>query len=257
MMMKSSVLTMIFSAVIVSGSVFAQDQPPPAGNADILNMLRSHVPESTILSEIDVLVGRGANFDISPAAIIELQRNGASEKVMNTIVWIQTTVVPGVAVPVPRAVFYRSGGNAVKLNSFLLWAEFMPRWTAWPFYKTGGNEVALNASPAVVPVSEPTPTLIVQGFDADAGWQLVKVERGTNYREVTLKRKHAFSSDFFSDSVFEHGALRPIALAPEGDRSFTVRPTVPLGAGSYALCAQVPGGVGWMRACYEFQVVGM
>ena len=256
--MKSGLLAIVISAAIFCGSGFAQEQPPPpAGNGDILKMLRAHVPESTILTEIEVLVGRGANFDISPAAIIELEQNGASEKVMNTILWVQNTVVPGIAVPVPRAVFYRSGANAVKLNSFLLWSEFIPRWTAWPFYKTGGKQVALNATPAIVQVSENVPTLLVQGFDADAGWQLVKIERAANYRELTLKRKHAFSSDFFSDSTFEHGTLHPIAFAPEGDRSFTVKPTAPLAMGAYALCGQLPGGSGWMRACYEFQVIGM
>src|SRR6266566_275677 len=126
MAIKSGVLTMIFSAAVVCGSsLLAQESPPPqVANGEILNMLRSHVPESTILSEIEVLVGRGANFDISPAAVIELQRTGASEKVMNTIVWVQTNVVPGIAIPMPRAVFYRSGANAVKLNSFLLWSNF-------------------------------------------------------------------------------------------------------------------------------------
>jgi hypothetical protein len=257
MILKSGVLAIISCAAFVCGSVYAQEQPPQIGNGDILNMLRANVPESTVLGEIEVLVRHGANFDISPAAVIELQRSGASEKVMNTIVWMQTNVVPGIAVPLPRAVFYRSGANATKLNSFLLWPEFKPRWTAWPFYQTGGKEVTLHASPGVVQVSETTPTLLVQGLDPDAGWQLVKMERGTDYRVVTLKRKHAFDSDFFSDSTFEHRDLRPIAFSPEGERSFTVRPTTPLGPGDYALCGQLPGGAGWMRACYEFQVVGM
>lgn len=257
--MKVFVVTTILAAAGICGSLYAQDpdQRPPAGNGDILNMLRSRVPESTVLSELEVLVGRGANFDISPNAIIELQRAGASEKLLNTVIWMQTTIVPGIANPVPRGVFYRSGANALKLNSFLLWTDFEPRWASWPFYKTGAKEVAMNASPAIIHVNEPTPTLIIQGFDAGAGWQLVSMERGADYREVSLKRKHAFSSDFFSDSTFARHELHPIAVAMEGDKNVSVRPASPLSPGSYALCTQLPGGAGWMRACYEFQVVGM
>src|ERR1700687_4014319 len=72
---------------VMAGSVLAQEsQPSQPANGDIIKMLRARVPESTILSEIDVLVGRGGSFDISPAALIELQQSGASEKVMNTVV---------------------------------------------------------------------------------------------------------------------------------------------------------------------------
>jgi hypothetical protein len=77
--------------------------------------------------------------------------------------------------------------------------------------------------------------------------------RESNYRGLHLKRKHAFSNDFFSDSVFERQDLRPLAYAPAGTDSFTVRPKAALEAGDYALCGEVPGG-GWMRTCYEFQI---
>ena len=161
--------------------------------------------------------------------------------------WVQTNVVPGVEVPVPRGVFYRSGANAVKLGSFMLWAEFVPRWESWPFYAVGAKNVAMAASPVLARVSEPTPTLIVQGWDADAGWQLVKISRATDHRELRLKRKGAFSRDFMSDSVFDSSDLRPFTVAAESDRSFTVRPSVPLEMGEYAMCGQLPGGgTGWL-----------
>ena len=243
---------------VMAGSVLAQEpQPSQPANGDIVKMLRARVPESVILSEIDVLVGRGSSFDISPAALIELQQSGASEKVMNTVVWAQTTVVPGVAVPMPKGVFYRIGTNAMPLNSFLLWAEFNPRWATWPFYGGEGKQMALNASPGVVQVSESTPELFVQGFGVDASWQLVKMGRGPGYREVSLKTKHAFSKDFFSDAVFERRNLRPITFAAASTGSLAVRPAAALEPGDYALCAQLPGGGGWMRSCYAFQVPGM
>lgn len=252
------------ASMVVLGShtvLFAQETTErPAGNPEVIRMLQAGMPDSTIVSEIEILAGRGAEFDISPAAMAELKQRGASEKVLNTIIWAEMEVVPSVAIPRPRGVFYRSTnaapGNMMPLGSFLLFEEFRPRWTTWPFYATGAKDVALNASPTVVQVTEGNPTLYVQGFATDAGWQLVKIGRAADYRELHLKRKHAFSKDFFSDSVFERGELRPLIVAPAGD-NYTIRPTAPLEAGVYALCSQVPGGVGWMRACYEFQVTGI
>src|SRR5258708_10589621 len=148
--------------VLNCGSLIAQDAATQIANGDIINMLRAHVPENTIISEINVLVGQGATFNISPTAIVELQRAGASEKVLNAIVYIQTNVVPGLMISVPRGVFYRTGANAAELRSFLLWPEFIPRWETWPFYPTGAKTMAMNASPVVVQVADGSPTLLAQ-----------------------------------------------------------------------------------------------
>ena len=241
--------------LLTCGSLIAQEAAPQIGNGEIVNMLRAHVPESTVITEINVLVGQGATFNISPAAIVELQRAGASEKVLNTIIDMQTNVVPGLMVPVPRGVFYRTGTTAMELRSFLLWPEFIPRWETWPFYPTGAKNVSMNASPVVVQVNDTSPTLVVQGYTPDSGWQLIRVGRAADHREMRLKRKSAFSKDFFSDSMFERGDLRPLTFAVTTSGSFTVRPASPLEPGNYALCGQLESG--WMRACYEFQVTTM
>ncbi len=243
----------VLGAFTGAGSLTAQEAPPPSGNSEIVKMLNAGVPESTILSEIELLAGQGTSFDVSPSAIVQLQKQGASEKLLNELIWAQATIVPGVNMPVPRGVFYRSGTTATPLNSFLLWAEMHPRWSTWPLYAPDGQHAALSASPGVVQVSDSTPTLVVQGFSGEEDWQLVKINRGSDYREVHLKTKHMFSKDFFSDSVFESRDLRPVAFAPAGAKSFTVRPTVALEAGDYALCGGLPEG-GWMRACYEFHI---
>jgi hypothetical protein len=235
-------------------SLTAQEPPPlPSGNSEIIKMLSAGVPESTILSEVELLADRGSSFDVSPSAIVELQRRGASEKLMNEVIWAQATIVPAVDIPVPRGVFYRSGAIATPLNSFLLWPEVSTRWSTWPFYGPADKHVALSASPGVVQVSDSTPTLVVQGFSGDENWQLVHINRGSDYRQVHLKTHGMFSKDFFSDSVFDRSDLRPVAFAPAGAKSFTVRPTAALEAGDYALCGGLPEG-GWMRACYEFHI---
>ncbi len=241
--------------LLTCGSLIAQEAAPQIANGDIINMLRAHVPENTIISEINVLVGQGATFNISPTAIVELQRAGASEKVLDAIVYVQTNVVPGLMISVPRGVFYRTGTTATELRSFLLWPEFAPRWETWPFYPTGAKNVSMSASPVVVQVPDTSPTLVVQGYTPDSGWQLVRIGRAADHREMRLKRKGAFSRDFFSDSTFERGDLRPLTLAVTGSGSFTVRPASPLEPGNYALCGQLQSG--WMRACYEFQVTTM
>jgi hypothetical protein len=255
-MSKKSCFPLIaFCALLACGSSIAQEAAPQIANGDVINMLRARVPENTIISEVNVLVGQGATFNISPPAIIELQRAGASEKVLDAIMYIQTNVVPGLMISSPRGVFYRAGANATELHSFLLWPEFIPRWETWPFYPTGPKNVAMSASPVVVQVAEGTPTLLVQGFTADSGWQLVRINRAADHRELKLKRKGAFSRDFFSDSTFDRSELRPLTFAAGGSGSFTVRPAAPLEPGNYALCGQLEGA--WMRACYEFQVTTM
>lgn len=255
--MLEKICCLTIASCVSLGVVLAQEpSQPPTGDREVDQLLHSGVPESTIVSEIQVLAETGSTFDISPAALARLRQDGASETILNTIIWAQMTVVPGRGAPVPRGVFYRSGQNATALNSFLVWGEFQPRWSAWPFYGTGPHDVALNASPSIVQIAEASPMLYVQGFASDAQWQLVKIAaRGSDYREMHLKRKHAFNKDFFSDAVFDRDDLRPLTVAPAGD-TYTLRPSAPLDAGDYAVCAQQPGG-GWMRACYEFQVTGM
>jgi hypothetical protein len=252
---KSCCPIIAFCALLTCGSLIAQEAAPQIANADVINMLRAQVPESTIVSELNILVGQGATFNISPSAMVDLQRAGASEKVLNAILYLQTDVVPGLMIVVPKGVFYRTGATATELRSFLLWPEFVPRWETWPFYPTGAKNVAMNASPAVVQVADSTPTLLVQGFTADSGWQLVRIARAADRREVKLKRKSAFSRDFFSDSTFEQSELRPLTIAAAGSGTFTVRPASALEPGNYALCSQLEQA--WMRACYEFQVTTM
>src|SRR5260370_16849326 len=135
--------------LLTCGSLIAQEAAPQIANGDIINMLRAHVPENTIISEINVLVGQGATFNISPTAIVELQRAGASEKVLDAIVYVQTNVVPGLMISVPRGVFYRTGTTATELRSFLLWPEFAPRWETWPFYPTRAKNLPISASPSL------------------------------------------------------------------------------------------------------------
>ena len=106
MFQKHWLAAIALGTLIGSFSITAQEPPPPtSGNNEIIRMLSSSVPESTVLAEIEVMAGRGVSFDISPAAIAELQRRGASEKLMNYIVWAQTTIVPGMTFPW-RAAFF-------------------------------------------------------------------------------------------------------------------------------------------------------
>src|SRR5436309_1062330 len=101
-MVKKSCFPLIaLCTLLACGSLIAQEAAPQIANGEVINMLRAQVPESTIISELHVLVGQGAIFNISPTAIVELQRAGASEKVLNAIVYIQTNVVPGLMISVP------------------------------------------------------------------------------------------------------------------------------------------------------------
>ena len=61
----------------------AAGQPPaPLVNGDVLEMVKGGLPESTIVGAIQT---NPSNFDVSPAALIALNKAGVSETVMNAM----------------------------------------------------------------------------------------------------------------------------------------------------------------------------
>lgn len=88
--MKNSFFKFILLAAIcvstATSSVVAQQANKPLTNADIIEMLKAGLPESTIILSIQQ---SPTNFDTSPKALIELKQQGASAKVLDAIVQAQ------------------------------------------------------------------------------------------------------------------------------------------------------------------------
>lgn len=242
----------LLSLLAVAPLLMAQ-QPAAAnfGNSDVLAMLKARLPQTTIVSTIEAAARRGtAHFDVSPQALVALGQAGANEAVLNTLLWAANDVDVSMETPRPRGAFYRSGDNVLPLRGFTMWPPFLARFSV---FQRHAVEVAMGAAVSPVSVGEATPTISVQGFGADANWQLVSLGRAGDHRTMTVRSRNAFGGDFFSDNVFDKRDLRPIAIVSAAPDSFAVRPEMPLAPGSYALCGQPTEG-GWMRVCYEFAV---
>ncbi|HLJ45640.1 MAG TPA: hypothetical protein VKU01_06520 [Bryobacteraceae bacterium] len=240
-------------AVALLPAAVAQNAPAGFANSDVLSMLNARLPESTIITTIEVEARRGtAHFDTSAAALVALGQAGASERVLNTVLWARNDVDPGMEVPRPRGAFYRAGNNETPLRSFTFMPPFMARFSVFQHHVVN---VAVAAAALPAQISDTTPTIVLQGFGADNAWQLVSVGRSGDSRQFRVRSRNGFGGDYFSDNVFDSRDLHPITITQASSESVSVRPQSPLSPGAYALCGQPTEG-GWLRVCYEFAVSG-
>jgi hypothetical protein len=234
-------LVMVF--VLLIGAAFAQ-------NADVVRMLQGGVPESAIVSSILTMAHQGVQFDVSPAALVELRRAGATERVLQAMMTAQSEIAPGIDRPKPKGVFTDVTGGVAALSPFVLWSPIVPRTVAWPMDRRRRPEFPLDESTPILPIKSSTPSLAVQGFSSMSGWQLVQL----NGKTLRLRRKNAYSSDFMSNEVFEKADTKAVVVNGSAG-SFTVQPAAPLSPGAYVLCNQIQEQ-GWARICYPFSVAG-
>jgi len=74
-----------FFLFLAAASVGCLAQAPPVGvltNADVIKMIHAGLPESVIAREIRI---SPANFVVTPAAMIQLRRQGASEAILHAM----------------------------------------------------------------------------------------------------------------------------------------------------------------------------
>ncbi len=234
--------------------VAASAQQPAYTNADVLNMIRGGLPENTVVEEIKRLADSGqADFDISPAALVQLKQQGASEQVLNLLIWVETEVVPVIQKPVLRAVMYRNGDGVARINGFLLWPHADPSYSVWPFFHQRERDLSVSMAMGPLRIAANTPSLLLQGFNPDANWQLVRMREHEGRDKVRMKKKDLWRDDFMGDDVFRGDDLTPLRIADAGNGLFSITPVTALDAGRYVLCGEpVDGGI--MRVCYPFEI---
>jgi hypothetical protein len=76
------VLCLLLTVLVVLPA-FAQAPQKPLANDDVVQMVKSKLPESTI---INMIRASPSSFDISVTAMIALQQAGVSERIMNAVV---------------------------------------------------------------------------------------------------------------------------------------------------------------------------
>jgi hypothetical protein len=95
---------LLFSATFVA-TLHAQKPDRPLTNADVINMVKSQLPESVIISAIQSHPGK---FDTSTSSLIALHRAGITENEMNAMMAASGKGSGGAGVP-PAS---QGGGSA-------------------------------------------------------------------------------------------------------------------------------------------------
>jgi hypothetical protein len=249
-------LTVILPVITVAAELWAQTANKPLTNAEIESMLSAGVPESTIVMKIQAAVFGGfAVLDASSNAVIALKQKGASEAVLDAVVWAEPfdtrtkqqqeldRAAPGL--PNSAGIYNRGPSGWVRLRSFLVWPGFSSKWNL-SLRRSHSYNVPVSGSHAEAQIRERQPAFYLRELVSD-GWQIVRLGLGGDRRFIQLVSSGEFP---FRDRFASSGQVQIMRIA--GD-VFKLQPAAPLQPGEYALCSVVPGGLN-SSVCYGFGV---
>jgi len=228
----------------------------PLTNAQIETMVVNGVPDSTILLKTQNAVDQGmVDLDDSSTALGVLRTKGASERVLNAMVWAAPfrtvwlkrkaeTVVqqaeqkaaPGL--PQAVGVYFQTSSGWARLPSLVFWTPFYSGW-AWMH---GNHEysIPISSHDREVEISGSKPTFYVRQSRAGEEWDIARVTSQKNGRELQIVSIPASQQHL-------------VTLTPKVGDIFTLRPAQALLRGEYVLCTGVPGGPE-LDVCYRFTV---
>jgi hypothetical protein len=241
----------------------AQVAEKPLTNADVGNMIKSGLPEGTVVLAIQRAVERGNNdFDASPQGLIALKNVGATEPILNFVLtapvvhrYEPSTIVPGL--PVSHGLYIQSRAGWSASESVLLFPEVHARLlTNWRVL--GSWDLARENRRYVVPgrqarahVDGPRPVFYLRGQHPEREWRVVRLTAQKDDRELI-----ATIPDVFANAPrmkFASGA--PVALDPTttAEDVVTLRPTADLAPGEY-LVFKFVSGQSWLIEGYAFEI---
>jgi hypothetical protein len=248
----------LLAVAAVAAAVSAQTADKPLTNAEIGAMLASGLPESTILIKIQIAAYRGmVNLDASSAALIALQQSGASEQVLNAVMWAEPfggalkrqmeedRAAPGL--PASSGVYYKAPSGWVVMPSSVVWPPFYS-FTGLGFLRAREYNVPLGGSHAELQIAARQPVFYLRS-PSSLTWRIVRLTSREDQRLLRI----ASTGHPATTAEFDPSRTRPVQVTRVASEVFTVRPVAPLEAGEYLLCAPVPGGSN-VNACYAFGI---
>lgn len=241
----------------------AQVAEKPLTNADIANMIKSGLPEGTVVLTIQRAVLRGMNdFDSSPQGLIELKNAGATEPILNFVLtapvvhrYEPSTVVPGL--PVPRGLYFQSTTGWSTVDSVVLFpdvkARVKPNWrtlAAWD-YARENRWYILPGHQAHAHLAGPRPVFYLRGQHPELEWSVVRLTQQKDDRELIGQIRDVFAMQ----PTMKFASGDPVALEPTmtADDVVTLRPAVDLTPGPY-LVFKIVSGQSWLIEGYAFQI---
>jgi hypothetical protein len=99
-MLRRLTVLVAVTLVFLGGTTLAQNSGKPMTNADVVSMVKVGLPDGTVISAIQ---SQPTAFDISATALLDLKKQGVSDKVMNAMVAAAgkpQTAAPGAQAPV-------------------------------------------------------------------------------------------------------------------------------------------------------------
>jgi hypothetical protein len=168
--LKRTSLCRVFLALALSWLTAQAQQPQtPVTNQDVIRMIKNGLPESVILSTIQV---GPTNFDTSVDALIALHKAGASKKVMDAVVAAGTSRQPQVSTapqtsPTPPVSMNSAPGEPTQVSTI------QGRPTQGPTIIGGASEVgfaggAPTGAPPGAPPGAPVGASVTPGGIAPA-----------------------------------------------------------------------------------------
>lgn len=253
-----STLRIPLLAAALAAGLWAQTTEKPLTNGDIESMLTSGLPESTIVLKIEDAAYRGMiDLDASPAALGTLKQRGASERLLNAVLWAEPAggawkqkQEEDRAVPdLPRAagLYFKNPSGWIDVGSFLWWTPFDSAW-AWMRGRRQYS-VSLSDSAPELRLSEAQPTFYVREPSSEGPWRIIRLTTRKNQR---LVRMSTFGG-LVDTGQIPGNQVRDARMMHVAGGIYTVRPAAALEAGEYVLCAEVPGGPG-LNLCYSFAI---
>jgi hypothetical protein len=248
----------LLPVIAAAAGLWAQTADKPLTNSEIESMLVAGLPEGTILVKIQIAAFRGlVDLDASPTALIALKQRGASEQVLNAVMWAEPfgnslkreqeedRSAPGL--PGSAGLYYRAPSGYVTLQSFLLWP---PLYSGWNSYSRRRHEynIPLGGGHADLQIAEPLPAFYLRELTSDA-WRVIRVASRDDRRLLPL----VSSGGFMATAGFPASEAREVQITHVAGELFTLRPVAPLESGEYVLCSAVSGGAS-LNVCYGFGV---
>ncbi len=254
-------LRVFLPVVAIAAGLWGQPADKPLTNSDIESMLGAGLPESTILMKIQEAAYRGlVDLNASSSALINLKQKGASEPVLDAVVWAEPFGAPlkqlqaenGAApgLPPTGGLYYTSGSGWIRLTSFLLWPAAHSGYLGWgaPFRRGHEFNVPLEGNPADVQIREAKPAFYLRQ-PASQSWQIVRVTYNDNRPTIRFVN----SGEFAARDQFAANEVSKVQITRVSSQVFRLQPVAPLQSGEYALCSVATGGPN-LNVCYGFTV---
>ena len=247
----------------------AQSSDQPLTNAEIESMLASGLPASTVVLKIqkDAYFGL-VDLDTSASALARLKEKGATEQVLNAVLWaepygaplkearmaaedaaqqkkLEEAAAPGL--PDLAGVYVKGSSGWEPLHQLIFWMPFYSS-DAWMHGKHDYS-IPLGSGHSRQ-ISETLPTFFVRMPVSVEGWQIVAASFHKDQRQIRMVSHRRFDEPDTIPTSQAHA----VQAAHVAGSIFTFRPETPLAPGEYALCTELPGGPGLER-CYSFAIL--